>query len=221
MQNSTKSFQYAIWNEGTDRVPLQFMETILLGLKEEINLALEHFPISENPNYKDQSMFYWLLVEMSWLNLWNNAIIRKYGTRVSTLREISIYEGEKKYIGRPDLLVSLKEKDSHVHFLFEGKMDEWNGNWKPKDESAEMEKYYNDVYSQASKYKDHLSSGMINNYQPYIVPITFEWMRSPQAIESAKEFFHDLHLDRQTQFCALYSHMNSGMWVYGKIFSQK
>jgi hypothetical protein len=216
-----KTFQYAIWNEAEDKVPLDFIESILISLNDEINLCVNHFLFEKLKikNSEDQHMFYWLGTEMSWIGLLNNAIVRRYGNSVCTLREITLHAHEKGLIGRPDLLVSYHHSSKIYHLLFEGKMNEWTGKWKPKSEDDEMKMFYDNIYNQSVKYKDTLVNEIITNYEPIIITIGFDWMRSKEAIEAARNYFVGEDKERQTEFCALYTIENSGMWAYGKIFN--
>ncbi len=215
-----KTFQYQIWNEFNDKAPLQFLEGVLISLNDEIDLCLKHFNFSNRIQYAEQNqqLLFWLCTEMSWMSLLNNAMIRRFGAKVCSLREISLHHNEKGYVGRPDLLVSFNTEDKNYQILFEGKMDEWNGKWKPKDEEKAMKDYYDSIHSQSNKYIDILTNEVINNYDPLVVTIGFDWMRSSTAIDSAKSYFSRSKVEMQTDFCALYTRGNSGMWTYGKIF---
>lgn len=219
-----KTFQYAIWNNHEDKAPLQFIESALIALNEEISICMDHYSFHDIKlhNYENQHTLFWLCTEMSWISLLNNAIIRKYGNLVSTLREISVHENEKGYVGRPDLLVSWKHYSRTYHFLFEGKMWEWKGSWNKTNEDDEMKIYYESILKQANKYKDHLANQIIKEYNPLIVTIAFDWMRTKEAVASAKTYFNnEASKDKQTTFHALYTWKDSGMWTYGKIFNLK
>ena len=215
-----ESFQCQIWNDFNDKEPLLFIKEVLYSLNDEINLCLKHYSFTNKRNRipEDQQMIFWLCTEMSWVSLLSNAMIRRFGLSVCTLREIALHEGEKGYLGRPDLLVSYHSENKKYHFLFEGKMDEWKGTWKPKDEEVAMKEYYESIRSQSVKYVDVLTNEIIDEYNPLLVTIGFEWMRSKSAIESAGSYFKKGEFESQTEFCALYTRDNSGMWVFGKIF---
>ncbi len=207
----TIEFRKVIWNGLEKQLEVaDFFNVVFNELLNEIEACIKKFSI------KNPEDIFKLCTEMSWIGLWNTAIVRYYGNDVATLREVSLYDEEDRYKGRPDLLVAVKIKGKEFCFLFEGKIYEFE---KMQESDYVMSEDYGLIEDQAnSKYKEHFKN-KTNIEKLFIVPIIFEWMQTKDAVNNAKKFLkeNENEKDQHTQFCALYSIGGYGMWVYGRV----
>jgi hypothetical protein len=226
MKNTKTNFQLALWNNIQKETTKQFIDAFLNALNKEINQCLEHFHFKEISekfinDYSDQHQFFWVCIEPTWVNLLSNALIRTYGEKVSILSELSLHSNIK-FEGKPDLLVHLNNGEKLEKYLFECKMGEFTGYYYNNIEKGNeaLLDYYNRVDAQAKKYEGIIAEHLLINYQPTRIAIVFDWIRTPKAVADAASSFakEALKKDPHTNFSALYTMDNSGVFVYGKVF---
>lgn len=170
-----------------------------------------------NFRYRTVEHFFWLNTEMSWIGLWNSALRRAYGNGITALQEIVLYNENRKYVGRPDLLIAHVENNSVAHLLFEAKLSEWKGASKASKNSSLYD--YTGITQQLIIYNSLLQKQMqIGNIR--LVPIVFEWMRSKMAVQQALSYVQELNKDSTSSFKALISLNDSGILVHGTLIQQ-
>lgn len=197
-----------------DIIPVyrDFLQNTFENLEYEINLAINN--IFHNP----RNLFF-SSTEMSWLHMLNNSIIRQYGDKAQSAIELSLYENHI-HKGRLDLIVAV-ELEGHKHtLLFEGKLSEFKAvkNWDFGGKyEASSQQEYNRIEKQLNYYASLIED--LNGTRVTKVAMGFQWMRSIDAVASAKEYMKIMKEDPFTQFCALYTIGEYGVWAYGKVYA--
>ena len=165
--------------------------------------------------YKGKEADMFSLIERTYIGLLNNAIVRFYGEKVTTLQEFSVWK-DKKLVGRADLLVRIKFDTNIVYFLFEGKQREFDGK---EYLNNELESFFGGFENQARKYYDAEQDDY--DEQVFIVPIVFEWIRTKKKLSQVLNWEKDED-DGHTDFYSVFHSNfegddNSGLMVYGKV----
>ena len=165
--------------------------------------------------YKGNEADMFSLIERTYIGLLNNAIVRYYNEKVTTLQEFSVWN-KNKLVGRADLLVRIKFDNEIVYILFEGKQREFDGK---EYVSSQLEIFFETFETQARKYYDAEKEDY--NEQVFIVPIVFEWIRTQKKLTQVLNWETDRD-DGHTDFYAVYhsncqTEDNSGLMVYGKV----
>lgn len=165
--------------------------------------------------YKGKEADLFSLIERTYIGLLNNAIVRHYGNRATTLQEFSVWENQK-IVGRADLLVKIRFDKSSAYFLFEGKQREFDGK---EYVSNELKTFFDAFENQARKYYDAEKDDY--DEQVYIVPIVFEWIRTQKKLTQVLDWERDKDDDHTDFYMVLHSNCegenNSGLMVYGKV----
>ena len=189
----------------------KFISQLSVGLCKEINLILKAFYQYDDKGIDDL----FTIIERTWVGILNNSLIRTDHETV-TLQEFRVSNGEK-IVGRCDLLFRMNMEQKNIDSIVETKCYEFKDNWK----SCNFEAFYDKILTQNYNYYN----AEINYYQPdiYFMVIVFEWIRSADKLEKAKNMMDewDQNTEPTTDFLTLYMATNRGVFVYGKIISAK
>jgi len=186
----------------------EFFEKVFNEFNNELNW------INVNLGYvKDENDSVFDQIEMTWVGIFNNAIIKAFPKEATTLLEYAVYS-KKKRKGRADLLVRWR----NTYLLFEAKRDNAISTLKILDKSAD----YKEVVGQIEEYfaleKDFFQREMKEGKTVYLIPIFFGRIYNGKnedvVAEARKKYSGD-----PCSFCVLYenNNRNDAVWVYGKI----
>jgi hypothetical protein len=184
-----------------------FFKGVLTKFAEELGALCKEMYMG-----KESEMF--SLIERTYIGILNNAIVRLYDDRVTTLQEFSVWDTEK-IVGRADFLVKMNFKDHKTYFLFEGKHREFIGKIYS---GSNLENDYNDFIFQALKYYN--AEKKYYEEPVFIVAIIFEWIRNQHRLDQVLNWPDED--DGLTDFYMLLrsynvANDNSGLMVYGKV----
>lgn len=202
-----------------DRVPghiKSFLRNVLNGLKKEIELVGHAFYGKE---MKDESFHgvdkVFSNIERTWVGLWTNAMVRN--TEVPTFQEYHVYS-DTRLVGRCVLLFQIPVDGAPMNFITEVKSQEFVNNWNTKDTLP----YYLYVMDQANKYfKEEV--GYYPDGRTRMMALFFEWIGNTMLLDKAKDIMKDWknNPDLEADFLGLYYGTQRGLFVYGKIMTEK
>lgn len=178
-----------------------FFSKVFNEFIKELNRINVNFDYSKDKMYSvfDQ-------VEMTWVGIFNNAIIKAFPNEATTLLEYAVYD-ENESKGRADLWVRWGDID----LLFEAKRDFAISSptklYEPADYKIvikQLEKYTSDKVS----FKEKL----------FLVPLFFGRLHK-EIITEAKE----LYKNDSDVFCVFFENQDNddAAWVYGKVHAPK
>ena len=177
----------------------EFFEKVFKQFEKELNQIQGKFYKKEDSVF-DQ-------IEMTWVGVFNNAIIKAFPKEATTLIEYAVYD-EKEFKGRADLLV----RWGNVYLYFEAKRDSTIS----KVEKLEGDVVYTKVDEQLRKY-----SSSDKGYLPqqgstvYLISIFFGRIHKEEVLNKAQEVLQPKSL--KEEYSILYRSKTDGAWIYGKV----
>lgn len=188
----------------------KFFSDLFLHFKKELNKTIRVFYKKVGNEDVESQIFE--IIERTWLGIFNNALIRFHGNKITTLQEFSVWSNEGRSKGRCDFLINWEGNN----IIIEAKREPFINDWT----NPESKSYYIDKVNKLKEiYYQPLKSYITN---PIGIILVFEFVKDgdlPDA-QKAVDYICNKPINK-TNFCALFHNRKQGVVMYGHVFELK